>query len=80
MTEHVPAGRGCSSLACMDMNGIGTGRAGGRGSWCSTANENRKPIEQHKVPRQQVVEMRKGKSGEGGGVCLMEASAKRMSY
>lgn len=68
------------SLACMDVNGIGTGRAGGRGSWSSTANENRKPIEQHKVPRQQVVEMRKGKSGEGGGVCLMEASAKRMSY
>lgn len=62
------------------MNGIGTGKAGGRGSWRSTTNENRKPIEQHKVPRQQVVEMRKGKSREGGGVCLMEASAKRMSY
>lgn len=74
---QAPAGRWCGSLAYVEVNGIRAGRAGGRGSRCSTANENRKPIEQHKVPRQQVVEMRKGRGGGGG---LMEASAKRMSY
>lgn len=60
--------------------GLAQGGLGAGGAGAPTANENRKPIEQHKVPRQQVVEMRKGKSREGGGVRLMEASAKRMSY